>query len=649
MFEDKSVCRLAAGSLFLAATVVLAGPPQTYTVTAGDNDGLIAAVEGANSNPGSTIEFQQGPGGEMEFIFAEAYNGGDNALPVIVAPVRILAEGVSFQRAQGAPQFRFVEIGISDTETKSGFPGYGPADFEFRGGTVEEFSSPDIGGGILANGSFEVEIVELTLQGNSAGLEGGGVALTGESHGHFSRVRLVDNTAGQWGSGLSINTSSERRSRFSNIAIYSSSGGPNAIENPFGAIRLENTSTWGGDIIQTVDDAEFGGNAWYDGFPSPLSKRSATKIACQDFGTGAITSLGYNIVNDGSCFLDQPTDMPNTDPLFAEIAEPGVIPLQAGSPAIDAGPAVMMAHSDGETYLPCGHADIRGLGRPQDANSDGVFECDIGAYEVQGGEDISAPASGGFFATARDGEGVFVEILDGGLAIIYFYTYSVDGTELLWFAGLGEVVGNSVVIDEVYRVSGSEFGSGFDPDDIERTRVGSMSLVYPDCESESNPGVLNFVAGSDSGFESLLQENKRLSTLVDCSGTPASPDASRSGSFYDRNRSGEGIQVQWLSDGRVLIIFFTVDADGNAFWTISDIENTVVNGDTVNAPMLYPAGRTSFGSNFDSSEISLESWGTVTATYTSDDTIDFSHSSPLPGFGDGSYGYDRITQPAGTD
>jgi len=367
------------------------------------------------------------------------------------------------------------------------------------------------------------------------------------------------------------------------------------------------------------------------------------KALCNDFGTGAFTSLGFNIDTDGSCALDQPTDLPNTDPMIS-IDENGIPQPMAGSPVIESGPVDFVNNE-----LPCLYKDLNGLGRPQDFDLDGIFTCDRGPVEVQGGPDIGAPQSAAFYDTGRDGEGVFVELLENGTAIISFYTYSPDGNNMVWFVGIGRVVGNSVVVDEMQHVTGGVFGAGFDPAHIVRTPVGGMSLIFPDCEAIDSPGMLNFTAKRDSGFENLLHKAFRLTSIFDCDGSAPTANANRSGAFFAPNRSGEGIFVEWLSDGRVVIVFYTFDPEGNPFWVTSVVDDTSINGNTVVANMLYAEGKTKFGANFNPDEVNLSSWGTITLTYSDDNNLTFAYDSSVLGFGAGNHAYTRLTKLLGTN
>ena len=91
---------------------------------------------------------------------------------------------------------------------------------------------------------------------------------------------------------------------------------------------------------------------------------------CDDFFGGLFISLGFNLDGDGTCHLNQPSDLPGVDPLLGPLQDNGGptdthLPM-AGSPAIDAG--------DLSTAPP---RDQRGVRRPQGPASD------IGPVEVK--------------------------------------------------------------------------------------------------------------------------------------------------------------------------------------------------------------------------------------------------------------------------
>ncbi len=655
----------------------LASALESVEVSVTDTKGLVAAVLRVNMGEIDTINIVAGKNGETEVVFEEPHENGSNALPVITKPVTINASNITFRRGhgEGVADFRLMEINIPAMELDR--------KVILNAFSVEDFAAPNNGGAILIKGttsfssfrsgtttgtryannhapgsggaisiqddaSFSTSGAE--FRGNSAGGDGGAVNVTGNATGVLQLCHFQANQADGDGSAINVNTDPSAKTFFGvgvlvwNCTLISGMGASVLVHNPRGSLGMADCEfSGGGEHIRSTGSVKQSGNVYIPNPVQNLLVRQKWQIesACEDFGTDAIVSLGYNISTEDSCALIHPTDLPNTDPLVL-VDVNGIPQPQPGSPVIESGP-VDFVNND----LPCLYKDLNGLGRPQDFDLDGVFTCDRGPVEVQGGPDIGAPQTSAYAATGRGGEGSFVEILANGLAIISFYTYSLDGTTLAWYMGLGRVVGNSIVIDEMQKVTGGVFGASFDEASIVRTNVGGMSMVFPECDATASPGRLNFTARSDSGLEHLLNAASRLSFVVNCDGTKAA-NAHRSGAFFSIGRSGEGIFVQWLSDGRVALVFYTFDAAGNPFWTTSDIGNTVVNGNTVTANMLYAQGKTKFGASFDPAEVTMAPWGTITLTYSTDDTINFAHNSVVAGFTPGNHAYVRITQPLGT-
>ena len=158
--------------------------------------------------------------------------------------------------------------------------------------------------------------------------------------------------------------------------------------------------------------------------------------------------------------------------------------------------------------------------------------------------------------------------------------------------------------------------------------------LYSNCESTTVSGRLSFVAEGDNDFESMTVESGRLSTIVPCDAA-APAFAGRSGNFYDPARNGEGLFVQWLPNGQVVLIWIHLHTGRK---TILDHQQrrVTVDGNTVTASMLFPAISTSFGSNFDPNEVTLLPWGTITLVYQPGcDSIDFSYVSTESAFGGG--------------
>jgi uncharacterized repeat protein (TIGR01451 family)/CSLREA domain-containing protein len=128
---------------------------------------------------------------------------------------------------------------------------------------------------------------------------------------------------------------------------------------------LENTSyiQYGGVAIAIFKNVLIAGNG------APVGYGENCWNGDLGYGPGVLTSLGNNLEDTDECNLDQPTDLPDTDPLLGPLADNSgptwTHALPAGSPAIDAG-----------DDLAAPPTDQRGLPRPLGAASD------IGAYEA---------------------------------------------------------------------------------------------------------------------------------------------------------------------------------------------------------------------------------------------------------------------------
>ncbi len=263
-----------------------------------------------------------------------------------------------------------------------------------------------------------------------------------------------------------------------------------------------------------------------------------------------------------------------------------------------------------------------------------------------GENDVQAGHSGPFFYAARDGEGNYVEILNDNVAVVYTFTYRPDGSGPAWFIGVGRIEGGSIVIDDLLRPIGASFGPGFDTNDIEYAPAGSMSMGFVDCESLGNGGAVTYSGHEGSGFERLLSRAGRLGQITGCGMDPV-PNAGLSGSYFDVARDGEGIVVEWLTNGQVLVIMFTYDLSGNQFWVLGI---GTPDGDSVTMDAIYAADSTSWGSAFDPDEISLENWGTFSLDWDGEcDSVEFGYNSVIPGFGSAVREYQSLSKLAGTE
>lgn len=240
-----------------------------------------------------------------------------------------------------------------------------------------------------------------------------------------------------------------------------------------------------------------------------------------------------------------------------------------------------------------------------------------------------------WFDRTHDGEGFLIELLANNVAVMFWFTFDAEG-EQDWYVASGEVRGNRIEFPKLYRVSGGEFGPGFDPEKVSRDVVGSASFIWSDCDQ----GTMSYQLGTQRGRMQL----NRLTRLMglECDPTPMPPvseEALLSGTWFDRTHDGEGYIVEVLSNGLVVVFWFSFDPQGNRRWFYDAGE--IIDGKLVFNNMLTTRGGI-FGPDFDPETVEQIPWGTLeldldchggTATY----------SSIEEGFGSGVLNVVRLT------
>lgn len=220
---------------------------------------------------------------------------------------------------------------------------------------------------------------------------------------------------------------------------------------------------------------------------------------------------------------------------------------------------------------------------------------------------VEAGTSSAWFDPDRNGEGFMLEILAGGRAVMYWFTYSDDGGQD-WYIAEGEIRANRILFPQLLRVSGGEFGPGFDPDKVEATAVGSASFIWSSC----NDGAMHWVIDGDGA--DIRQGRMNLARLsrvmgLDCGKAVMAPEleAGRlSGSWYDPAHNGEGFVLEILADQRALVYWFSFDTQGNRRWFVGEGE---INGSTLHFDEMFTTAGASFGALFDPDDVEVSPWG----------------------------------------
>ncbi len=258
---------------------------------------------------------------------------------------------------------------------------------------------------------------------------------------------------------------------------------------------------------------------------------------------------------------------------------------------------------------------------------------------------VDARFSGNWYDASRDGEGWLIEIIDAHSALVYGFTYPADGEagDQQWLVGTGEIVGDGIIVDEVYGMRGGQFGDAFSSDQASFVPWGRLRLTFDACGS----GHLRFngPAAYGDGERRLTQLLHLGSQSCDARRADAGGPGALSGSWFDPAGPGQGLVLDIRDDGVSTVTYFgyalatgaplwlhgqgQVDGDGRLrFDTVARPHGTVFNA-------------------FDSMAIDRSAWGTIEIDFASCDQAVMRYRSNDPAYGEGELPLSRLTRPVG--
>jgi hypothetical protein len=129
--------------------------------------------------------------------------------------------------------------------------------------------------------------------------------------------------------------------------------------------------------------------------------------------------------------------------------------------------------------------------------------------------------SGSWYNPDQSGHGLSLEVVEGGERLLaYWFTFDDLGNQA-WIIGDGTVdeSGTSVTMDATLH-TGGRFPPDFDPEDVEGTPWGTMTLAFEDCSN----GTLSWDSEL-AGFSDGEMPVERLSTISGFGCTTPPPDS----------------------------------------------------------------------------------------------------------------------------
>jgi hypothetical protein len=124
--------------------------------------------------------------------------------------------------------------------------------------------------------------------------------------------------------------------------------------------------------------------------------------------------------------------------------------------------------------------------------------------------EIDGSMSGSWYDPDHDGEGWLIEILPGGIAVIYWFSYDPVDPIQAWFVGVGEIDGKTITVEDVRIPLGTVFGPSFDPLDVMLVPWGSFEFVFDGC----NSGTMSYSSGKGGEFGSGSLDVERITGLA---------------------------------------------------------------------------------------------------------------------------------------
>lgn len=277
---------------------------------------------------------------------------------------------------------------------------------------------------------------------------------------------------------------------------------------------------------------------------------------------------------------------------------------------------------------------------------------------------LTPDISGSWYQPERSGEGTTLMLLENGQILQYWFTYAPDGevetSQQQWFVGVTEPASTWAEFRPLVTTSGGRFQMGLGDGEVResgtwlrqnRTGEDALHFFY-----DYRSGGFCITGACFWDIHTDRFEQTRLSQLAGTRCDLQSPFQQYAGAWYSPERSGEGFVVEVLPENRrVTVYWFThkPDESGEQAWMIGDgqFQNSELVGDPpppyeerADVTLYQPQGAY-FGSNFESSDVQVDEWGTLRFEFNDANSGRVYWDSEYDDYGSGDYEIERLAQP----
>lgn len=198
---------------------------------------------------------------------------------------------------------------------------------------------------------------------------------------------------------------------------------------------------------------------------------------------------------------------------------------------------------------------------------------------------VNNALSGTWFDPASTESLLLVEVLSSQQSIVYWLRYT-EADKQEWLVGVGNNVGDSIVVDSLLQLKGGKFSTDLDVADLAVDAVGSMQVSFSGCSNASLEFAVRGLSGAHN-VQHVLQLGQ-----ANCDGTSDSQPSNidQSGMWYNASRAGEAFVVQKLSGKQALVAWLSATPTGEPAWFAGIAQS---NGKTLHVSQLLSSSKTS--------------------------------------------------------